>query len=559
MKKYILLIILLLIPIASYSLNPFTDGPFSGGPWTGTSVGGPGGPYGSGTGVAYDFRDEFSTDLAAGSVHGTLSTSGHTRTVVDTENKLSITGGALTFAGGKASPAYGDPGIWYPAVTRVAGKMGIWQVVGATNNICKYGFDSDTSGATVNPGPGLTVSSLDVYGYNNASVSHYRIVNGVVSYFLTSMRTAGSFEFVKDTGNVWKLIWGSSTGTNSPLYPAMTNYSITSTSSFIRIPSMRWLPSPLLSHAFASVVTPTAGDGHAETTGLGSGGSGLTLTGSTWAVSSGKAVNTPTEGAELITNGDMSSATGWSAGGGWAIAGDTATHTPGSAGDLKQEVLTTDTWYKGAGTLTRTAGQVLVYFGSANYFAATTSFSRTSRASSARAGAYGESDFDGTMDDVTYKPLTLSSLFLTAPLSTANVLASVEITKSSATNGYQSGLVTNLDSAASPANFLIHYMDGAGNCKTDKNVAGTYSNIGISAACTYSAGAPLVVFTDAGLIRMWYNNAAVATSPSSVADAGIINNTIHGLFSTGSDSLDDLVIYARGTENQYSILEQFVR
>ena len=68
---------------------------------------------------AWILRDEFNTALSAGSVHGTTSEpSGHTRTVKDTENKISIADGKLTFSGGKASPAVGDPAIWYPAIDR---------------------------------------------------------------------------------------------------------------------------------------------------------------------------------------------------------------------------------------------------------------------------------------------------------------------------------------------------------------------------------------------------------------------------------------------------------
>ena len=78
----------------------------------------------------YRLWDDFSVALAAGSVNGSPATYPSTvriagpvvtRSIVDTENKLSIANGALTYAGGKAAPAYGDPGSWHPAWTRAAG------------------------------------------------------------------------------------------------------------------------------------------------------------------------------------------------------------------------------------------------------------------------------------------------------------------------------------------------------------------------------------------------------------------------------------------------------
>ena len=70
----------------------------------------------------YLLRDEFVTALAAGLLNGTAGEPLGGRAVVDTENKLSIGAtGLLTFSGGKADAAFGDPSIWYPAITRVAG------------------------------------------------------------------------------------------------------------------------------------------------------------------------------------------------------------------------------------------------------------------------------------------------------------------------------------------------------------------------------------------------------------------------------------------------------
>lgn len=944
MKKFILLFILLLIPLSAYALNPFTDGPFSGGPWTGTSVGGPGGPFGSGTGVAYDFRDEFSDTLAAGSVNGTLSTSGHVRTVVDTyattelitnggfetagvgdpdffgtwtetagdgaiadegtivnagshaakltsgatsntslyqafttipgksytltfkttgdgtnagqykvynatgsadivaikttgvvgsapiaaedyatvtetftapascvsvrvylycpptntgiayydtisvlptSGLLSIANGALTFAGGKATPAYGDPGIWWPSTARVAGKMLIWNnTLVDGSKVCMGGFDIDQTiyNELMNINyAGLLIKVYPASGVALLSVGDFS--SGVTYYNAAISRLAGDFRIVK-IGDVFKLEWINSAiaDTQSPFYPNLSSYNANVSTSFIRIPSLRWVPQPLLSHNFYSL-TPSDGAGHQEGFGtapmigdsltngiapafntnaastlaltnsgvggdtlaqiqarlssviagkrwvviqggindlvsadastnaameatmtamintclsagvtpvlvnvgpwknqaswdatkqgytdvynawlasyastnslpffdmyslmespadtlnaaydsgdglhpnatgyaliaqslkniipygtgnfvsslIGSGGSGVTLTGATWTASGGSVSNTPTEGEELLTNGEFTTnTTGWAGEAPATIARVDSASDPGTpsggsdsyvlkvtAGSTTANGILTSAaafsvgpWYKFSGLAYAPSSNTQV--NAARLYPLTVALSQpTTRqvtaenswqtvssinrftnvlnlyANVSNGGAFTEGDV-GYFDSLSVKPLTLSSLFLTAPLSTANVLASVEITKTAATNGYQSGLVTNLDSASSPANFLIHYMDGAGNCKTDKNVAGTYTNI-ISAACTYSPGAPMAVVTDAGAVRLYYNNILVGTA--TVADAGVISNTIHGLFSTGSDTMDDLVIMPRGNEGQYAILNQFV-
>ncbi|KKS80326.1 MAG: hypothetical protein UV55_C0042G0001, partial [Candidatus Gottesmanbacteria bacterium GW2011_GWC1_43_10] len=155
-------------------------------------------------------------------------------------------------------------------------------------------------------------------------------------------------------------------------------------------------------------------------------------------------------------------------------------------------------------------------------------------------------------DNLTLKPLTLSSLFSSVSTSDKDVVASADVTM---TAGTQAGVVTNLDSASSPANFLIAYHDGT-RVKLDKNVAGTYTNL-ISAIATYSAGATLRVITyhsDASTlkVRVYYNNALVGTEQT-VTDAGIISNTLHGLFSTYSgNTFDNFTLFARGSDGEYA-------
>ena len=187
------------------------------------------------------------------------------------------------------------------------------------------------------------------------------------------------------------------------------------------------------------------------------------------------------------------------------------------------------------------------------YRTTTGTFTETNRAGTGTyASIYHLTGGTVSVDNVSFKPLTLSSLFSSVSTSDTDVIADTNVTW---TLGTEAGLVTNLDSSSSPANFLIAYLIPAGNSETgmlinlDKNVGGTYTNL-ISAA-TYSAGATLrvITYTSAGAlkVRVYYNNTMVG-SEQTVSDAGIISNNKHGLFSTYSgNSFDNFTLWPRGS------------
>jgi hypothetical protein len=69
------------------------------------------------------------------------------------------------------------------------------------------------------------------------------------------------------------------------------------------------------------------------------------------------------------------------------------------------------------------------------------------------------------------------------------------------------------------------------------------------------ANATIRVIKDGTEYRLFYNNVAIG-SAGTISDSAIINNTLHGLFSTYSgNTLDNFVLWARGTGNEYSALE----
>ena len=75
--------------------------------------------------ISWLLRDDFLTN--ATNLNGTACEPGQclgtTRTEIDTEAKLSTSGGLLVYSGGKAAPAYGDPSYRVGSVTR-AGSAG---------------------------------------------------------------------------------------------------------------------------------------------------------------------------------------------------------------------------------------------------------------------------------------------------------------------------------------------------------------------------------------------------------------------------------------------------
>lgn len=515
---------------------------------------------GAGALISYLLRDEFITDRAAGAVNGTAAEpGGQTRTVTDGNSKLTIASGLLAFATGGVGG--GNPGLWYPSISRVAGTVLLSEITpGNTSSRASAGFDSAATGAIADcvlfgPSSALSVT----VGPSSIAVGFY---SSGISYPLAVIaRDTGHFYFTKQSG-AWVLVYLSAVNTGS-LFPAIGVLSSTGgvfTSDYIRIPTDLWLPTPLCSDGFASAFGTTDGLGHAEGVagGIGAGGSGLTWTGATWSVSGAKAVNTPvTLGSEVIVNGDFSADATWTKDAGWTIAGGVGVHSAvGSAEAIYQNKGSNGVWYIYSFDVVSASGGTIYrwWMGGllGNSISTTGTKIATARATGSNAvGVYANGSFVGTIDNVSLKALTLSELFASVSVSTADVLADVNVV---VTAGTQAGLVLNLDSAATPANFVITYHNGT-NVLIEKCVAGVYTTV-LSAVATYSAGATLRVAKIGSAYRVYYNNALVGSV--TIADAGIISNSRHGLFSTYSqNSLDNFVLYASGSEGQYSNLDAY--
>lgn len=147
-------------------------------------------------------------------------------TVTDTESKLSVSGGNLVCAGGKAAPAWGDPAAVSKAPycwARVAGLTIEWQVTpGGTGNYQEFGFTDGSLAADgielhafqLSPGGLLSVfanagSIITPFTHSAAQVLWCKIV----------CKATGAYYYVStDSRSTWDLIWIDSSVTVTPFY-----------------------------------------------------------------------------------------------------------------------------------------------------------------------------------------------------------------------------------------------------------------------------------------------------------------------------------------------------
>ena len=450
---------------------------------------------GAGGGESYLLRDDFSDTLAAGSVNGTLAVPGPgTRTVIDTNTKLSIGGNAMTMAAGAAS----FDGLFHNAQARVAGEM-----------LISKNTPVDTAGRH-NVGWSAAQSSLitDEIRFSAGGPLEIRGLVAVGAYTAVLYRTAhimranGYYYFIK--GGVftkWTLLLVLPTGNNASMYPGnqvvigSNGYSV----DFMRVPVTLWLPIPLASDGF-SAAAATDGLGHAETSGLGSGGANVPwAAAATWAVAGGVAANTLTLGAEQATG-----------------------------------ALVVGTWYQ------ITATEV-------NHF-----YTGCAVEDVFRAAATTGLDANNKV-----KALTLAELF--RPLNTAftpDVVAQVKQTAQDA--GTPSGIGIRLNSATAPTSGIIAYFDGLGNIKCVEFSGATYTQL-FTAVKAFAANDSLQLIADGANVRLIHlTSAGAPTLIGSTAAATITTGGYHGLFSTDvGNTLDNFVCHPRGTGNEYSVLDKW--
>jgi hypothetical protein len=518
--------------------------------------------------------------------------------VVDTENKLSVSGGSLVCAGGKAAPAQGDPGVWSDAVARAPGRVMLATITPAnTSNTVRVGWDTNQSGAlggncllTASGGAGgLGVSESAGAGILVGTFAAAQIQVAVV------MRAVGAFYFVKSAlYPQWTLVWVGATNSTSPLYANLGNYSLAFSADTFAVPRATWLPVPLLSDSFNradGAIGSSDGAGHAEA----NGGNGVAWpSGATWTIDTNRAKNTPVAGADLLAalNPGFETAGAGSPDvfGTWtedatatsSIADDAADFHGGAHSakmtvdatnhfaQIAQALLTVGVWYRLSCWAKGTGGDFEFGNGASGPpdgliiapTAAWAQYAGTMRAANTtlqfkRSNSAG---FVYNFDDVTAQALVLAEL-LNVPLFGTSAVKVCTVPTYVA--GYQDGSAACWDSQTNPQNGMIAYFDGNGRIHLDKCVGGTWAPSLLSVTTAAVAGKTLEIDTwlsdaDTMQVRVFYNNAAVGTVQTLTragGDGAIIDAKRHGGFSTDpAVFLDNAMVWAKGQSGEYAAL-----
>lgn len=517
-------------------------------------------------GSAWALRDEFNDPRSAGTIHDTYATDGKNKHyVVDTENKLSIVDGLLTCAGGKASPAWGDPGLWYePAITRAVGVMVAFRKF-AVGNTMQFGLGNNKSGPiSTSTSFQCTGSALGCVIAGTTSTVATFVLSTQYDFLIITRATGSLFYWKLSGASQWTFLWPSALSSVATLYAGVSNYSAAFTLDRILRPLTTWMPTPRVSHGF-SVLSPSDGAGHAETSGLGAGGDGVAFAGATWSVSGGAAVNTPVAGGELVTNGDMETGdppSSWaSASANLSQAVDERTGGSGTKslnmaatanlGGATQVITAPIGWYRFDGWLKKTVGTGYIAWGISGVvtFAISTASSWTQRGPYTRLLSAANptlvillatSGDEGRADDISVKPVTLSTLFIPqqTPMADANVFASIDLT---IVTGNPAG-VALVNDPANPTAGIVAVHNGT-NAILYKFTDPTTWTALINTAATYSAGKSVRFSYDSttGACRLYYNDALIGTQQT-ITDAEIVACRYIAAFNTGGgSSVDNLV------------------
>lgn len=448
---------------------------------------------------------------------------------------MTIATGRLICVGGKAVPAYGDPGFWLtPAVAPKTAIVDL-NITDVTSSV-EFGMDADTTGNitgyayritadTLKPVKNSTVGPALFVPADNTEYTFYISVSDKVYYFAKG----GTLTYPT-------LLWLDSVYALTTAYLGLSNFDAIWQADNLRMVSGAVAATVLSSIQTAPMPTTTGSElltnPGFEGTYVAGVAPNWTNSGSGTAAEENTIKNGGTSAQKLtrVANSDRVTATATSTAGTWYLA--TMYQYSAQAGGTNVRLV--------CGTAIGNS-----VYGEARLTPVSTwtqlPLSLLATSTTIYAGMWlVASGTIGYADDASVKELLLSSLINTEDTGSADGMFDVDVT---VPIGLHGGLALNVDSASSPANLVLVTQDQT-NIIVRKCVAGTWTTVSTTAA-TYVAGATLRVWRSGSTYRTYYNKLFVKTD--TISDVGILSNTRHGRFLTHSSvTLANYAAYAIG-------------
>ena len=519
------------------------------------------------------FNDEFLTDEAAPLTSPRTAEPGPgTGVVVDTGNNVTIAGSKFVVGGvaGNGDPGYSNDVI----VTRAQG-IALYGVHN-TGGKLRVGFDGSKSSSLIDELAFAWNSSIELRIFDDSNeTSTIEILTADTDYkTAVILRSAGAFFAIKGGTEFsdWTLVWIAIANTTASLFGQFSRLTAgASVHDNMRVSQLSgpWLTDSGIALLYDNFTRADGVLGTAEKGGAWVFDSGI------WTIASNKAVGAPVAGATLWDADAAVFVAGtyaWVAQGANTIANvantlqitfvdnaNGAKEFLSNAADLSAN-LTVGTWYELSldWKINASSAKFRITTASATFISNLLSNTLFDTKAFQFLGDHATANFlDSpnmggtevvTIDNLSLKPLTASELFSSLESSENEVLVDVDVTlRTDHPNMTAAGLITHLDDATTPANYLVAYHNGT-KAQLYKVVGGTYTSL-ISASKTYSAGARLsiVAYRDGADLKvsLYYNN-SLAGVQQTISDAGIVDNTIHGLFSTfQNNTLDNFRVWPR--------------
>ena len=292
-----------------------------------------------------------------------------------------------------------------------------------------------------------------------------------------------------------------------------------------------------------------------------------------WAVSSGAAVGTPT-GTSRLTNGDFESWSSPTDADNWieTIAGGSTVNRDGveqrsgtyccrldiDAGNNNAEInqiptvalggwLSTGWWLKSSAASGKSALILHKNQYPENYAVyLTNSYQNFTQSSVKRlAAGFGvgvrklsAASSSIYIDDVVTTEHNTSSLVATVEAGASDVTVKAGWTLPGNPDSPLAGVIMNADSATNPVNYVVFLVNGDRNNSYLFKIVGTTVTQVATTAITYADGANVELRKSGTTYQMYYNGAQVGANQT-ISDSELVDNTIHGMFSTSANSSCD--------------------